>query len=153
MLKSFFRSCLALGLLSLSVPASAQLKYGTDFQSSDAVWTVTHIKVKPNMIPDYLEGIKQTWTASNDVAKQLGQIEDYAVYASELPNGGEYNLLLTVKFTNMAQYEKGRKEFKVFEEAWRKKLSEEKERTVVKTYPDMRTIVGEYMLRKVEFLK
>jgi len=113
---------------------------------------VTHVKVKSNMIPDY-QGIKQTWTASNDVAKEMGQIEDYSIYVSELPNSGDYNLLLTVKFANMAQYEKGRKEFKEFEEAWRKKLSEEKQRTIVKTYPEMRTIVGEYLLRKVEFLK
>jgi hypothetical protein len=153
MRKLIYRSCLMLAILSLGAPAFAQLKYGTDYTSSDAVWTVTHVKVKSNMIPDYLEGIKQTWTASNDVAKELGQIEDYSVYVSELPNSGDYNLLLTVKFANMAQYEKGRKEFKEFEEAWRKKLSEEKQRSIVKTYPDMRTIVGEYMLRKVEFLK
>ena len=153
MKKLIYGSCLALGILSLGVPATAQLKYGTDFTTSDAIWTITNVKVDSNMIPDYLEGIRQTWTASNDLAKQMGQIEDYSVLTSALPNGGDYNLILMVKFTNMAQYEKGRKEFKEFEEAWRKKLSEEKQRTIVKTYPNMRTIVGEYMLRKVDFLK
>ncbi len=153
MKKLICRTCLVLGVLSLGIPASAQLKYGTDYTTSDAVWSVTNIKVDSNMIPDYLEGIKQTWTASNDLAKQMGQLEDYSVYTSELAAGGDYNVTLMVKYTNMAQYEKGRKEFKEFEDAWRKKLTQEKERTIVKTYPNMRTIVGEYLMRQVQFLK
>ncbi|NQW05138.1 MAG: hypothetical protein HQ485_14115 [Acidobacteria bacterium] len=152
-MKILIRSCVTLCILSFAIPASAQLKYGTDFTTSDAIWTVTHVKVDTNMVPDYLEGIRQTWTASNDLAKQMGQIEDYSVYTTELAGSGEYNVMLMVKFANMAQYEKGRKEFKEFEEAWSKKLSEEKRRTIVKTYPNMRTIVGQYMMRQVQFLK
>jgi hypothetical protein len=45
-------------LAGLSGTALAQLKYGTDFTTSEAVWSVTHIKVKSNMIPYYLDGRK-----------------------------------------------------------------------------------------------
>ena len=99
-------------LAGLTGTAIAQLKYGTDFTTSDAVWSVTHIKVKSNMIPYYLEGIKQTWVTGNEVAKELGQLEDWAIYSSLLGDSGEYNLTLVVEFKDLAQYDKGRKEFK-----------------------------------------
>lgn len=136
----------------LSGTASAQLKYGTDFTTSDAVWSVTHVKVKSNMIPYYLEGIKQTWVTGNEVAKQLGQIEDWAIYSNILGDSGDYNLTLVVEFKDLAQYDKGRKEFKEFEKLWLEKISEEKREGIVKTYPEMREIVGEYLVRKLDFM-
>lgn len=68
----------------------------------------------------------------------------------QLPASGDYNLTLVITYKDLAQFDKGRKEFKAFEEAWLKKISEQKRREVVKTYPDMREIVGEYLMRKVE---
>jgi hypothetical protein len=143
---------LVFALAGLSGSALAQLKYGTDFTASDAVWSVTHIKVKSNMIPYYLEGIKKTWVTGNEVAKELGQLEDWAIYSSVLGDSGEYNLTLVVEFKDLAQYDKGRKEFKAFEELWLKKISEEKREEIVKTYPEMREIVGEYLVRKLDFM-
>lgn len=137
-------------LLIFGGNAFAQLKYGTDYTASDAVWSITHVKVKANMIPYYLEGIRQTWITGNEVAKELGQLEDYAIYESLLGEGGDYNLTLVVEFKDLAQYDKGRKEFKQFEEAWLKKISQEKREKIVQTYPDMREIVGEYLIRKIE---
>ena len=139
-------------LLSISGSAAAQLRYGTDFTTSDAVWSVTHVKVKSNMTPFYLEGIQQTWIAANDVAKDLGQIEDYAIYSSLLSDSGDYNLTLVIEFKDLAQYDSGRKNFEEFEAALNKRLSEEKRDTIVKGYPEMRTIVGEYLIRKLDFM-
>jgi hypothetical protein len=138
-------------LIGLSGTALGQLKYGTDFTTSDSVALVTHVKVASNMIPYYLEGIRQTWVTGNEVSKELGHIQDYAIYANELADSGHYNLTLVVMFEDMAQYEKGRKEFKEFEAAWLEKISESKREEIVKTYPEMRKIVGEYLSRKLEF--
>ena len=54
--------------------ASAQLEPFQDYDISDAIWIVTTVKVEPNMGDDYLEGIRETWVAGNEVAKELGQI-------------------------------------------------------------------------------
>ena len=151
MKKTLFFLLLVFAFTSLGGTAVAQLKYGTDFTTSDAVWSVTHIKVKSNMIPYYLEGIKQTWVTGNEVAKELGHLEDWAIYSSILGDSGEYNLTLVVEFKDLAQYDKGRKEFQEFEELWLKKISEEKREGIVKTYPEMREIVGEYLVRKLDF--
>lgn len=139
------------GVLLLQMPAAAQLRFGTDFTTSDTVWSVTNVKVKSNMMPYYLEGIKQTWVSGNEVSKELGQIEDWAIYQSMLPDSGAYNLTLVVQFKDLAQYDKGRVDYKQFEEAWLKKLSEEKREEIVGGYPEMRTIVGEYLVRAVDF--
>jgi hypothetical protein len=70
------KKLLAFGLaVALSAPASAQLKPYTDYTVSDSVSNVSTIKVKENMVEDYLQGIRNTWVASNAVAKQLGQDE------------------------------------------------------------------------------
>ncbi|MEM9288963.1 MAG: hypothetical protein AAGA36_11555, partial [Pseudomonadota bacterium] len=48
--------------------ASAQLEYYEDYEVSDAVWNVTTVKVDANMGDYYLEGLKQTWVAANEVS-------------------------------------------------------------------------------------
>jgi hypothetical protein len=136
---------------ALTTTALAQLKFGTDFTASDSVWSVTHVKVKSNMMPYYLEGIQQTWLAANEVAKEMGQVEDYAIYSNILTDSGDYNLTLVIEFKDLAQYDAGRKKYKEFEAALNKKLAEEKRESIVKGYPEMRTIVGEYLIRKIDF--
>ena len=42
------------------------------------------------MIDKYLEGLSKTWVTGNKVAMELGQIEGYSIYVSELPDSGEY---------------------------------------------------------------
>ena len=80
-------------LLSLvSTTAVAQLEPYTDYEISDAIWNITMVKVDPNMGDDYLEGIRDTWVASNKIAKELGQIEDFMIYRSQLTESGDANL-------------------------------------------------------------
>lgn len=63
-------------------PAAAQLQPWEDFEASDAVWSVTHVDLDPGTMGIYLEGLKFTWIAANEVDKELGHIEDYAIYAN-----------------------------------------------------------------------
>ena len=65
----------------------------------------------------YLEGIKQTWAASNDVAKELGQIEEYWIYRSDLPQSGDFNLLLVIKYANTADLAPNKERYDAFIEA------------------------------------
>ena len=142
--------CAVVGILGLTGTASAQLKYGTDFTTSDSLFSVTQVKVDSNMINHYLEGLKQTWVTGNEVSMELGQIESWDIYVSELPESGHFNVSLVVRFKDMAQYEKGRHNFAEFEKAWLKKISEEKREEIVQSYPNIREIVGEYLMRRVE---
>ena len=136
-------------LLMVSSTALAQLEPWTDYEVSDALWNITFIKVDPNMGDDYLEGLRDTWVAANRVAKELGQIEDFAIYRSQLPESGHVNLFLVVKFTDGRQLDPNKEEYDKFMKAWGE-ANRDKTREITKNYPSMRKITGEYMVRKID---
>ena len=129
--------------------ANADLTPWEDYEVSEAVWSVSTIKVDPNMGDAYLEGIKKTWVASNEVAKKLGQIEDYSIYRSDLPQSGDFNLLLIVKFANTADMAPNKARYEAFMKEWGA-MADETSEYAQKNYPGMREITGQYNLRKIE---
>ena len=138
----------ALLMLLLSQTALAQLEPWTDYEVSKELWSITLVRVHPNLDDDYLEGIKETWVASNEVAKELGQIEDYSIYRSELPQSGDVNLFLVVKFADSSQLEPNKERYDAFMKAWGEER-QQKNREITKNYPAMREITGEYMVREI----
>jgi hypothetical protein len=138
----------ALLLTFFAQSALAQLEPYKDYDTSDELWNITFIKVHPNMGDDYLEGLKETWVASNKVAKELGQIEDFAIYRSQLESSGDVNLFLVTKFANSDQLEPNKAEYDKFMKAWGA-ANEERTREIVKDYPGMREITGEYLVREI----
>jgi len=138
-----------LSLLATST-AFAQLKPYTDYDSSKELYNVTLIQVHPNMVDDYLEGLKETWVASNKVAMELGQIKDFAVYRSQLEQSGDANLFLVVEFADSSQLEPNKEAYDAFMKAWGD-ANEDRTREITKNYPAMREITGEYLLRKITF--
>lgn len=136
-------------LLMVSSTALAQLEPWTDYEVSDALWNITLVKVDPNMGDDYLEGLRDTWVAANRVAKELGQIEDFAIYRSQLPESGHVNLFLVVKYANSSQLDPNKEEYDKFMNAWGE-ANRDKTREITKNYPEMRKITGEYMVRKID---
>jgi hypothetical protein len=135
-------------LILVSQSALAQLEPWTDYEVSKELWNITLIRVAPNMGDDYLEGIKETWVASNEVAKELGQIEDYHIYRSQLPQSGDVNLFLVVKFTDSSQLEPNKAEYEKFMKAWGEERQQQN-REITKNYPAMREITGEYLVREI----
>ena len=91
--------------------ASADLEPWTDYEVSKGVSNVTTIKVDSNMIDKYLEGLRDTWVPANEVAKELGQIQGYGIYVSQLPNGGEFNVVLVVEFASSADMQPDKAEY------------------------------------------
>jgi hypothetical protein len=138
----------ALLLLFVSQSALAQLDPWTDYDISKELWSITMIKVKPNMTDDYLEGLKETWVASNKVAMELGQIENFHIFSSEVGASGDANLILVVKFSDSSQLEPNKAEYDRFMKAWGAER-EEQNREITKNYPAMREITGEYRVREI----
>jgi len=146
----FLKSVLGtLLLLMVSSTALAQLDPWTDYDISNELWNITLVKVDPNMGDDYLEGLRDTWVAANKVAKELGQIEDFAIYRSQLPQSGEVNLFLVVKYADSSKLDPNKAEYDKFMKAWGE-ANEDKTREITKNYPAMREITGEYMVRKID---
>ncbi|MEO5972415.1 MAG: hypothetical protein ABIP91_03525 [Sphingomicrobium sp.] len=143
----------ALGLaVAFSAPASAQLKPYQDYTVSDSVSNVTTIKVKENMVEDYLQGIRNTWVSSNAVAKRLGQMKDYKVYVSDLPNSGEFNVILVATFAKTDDLAPNKARYDAFMRAWGTANEAATRTTTTTVYPNLREITGEYLMREVTFM-
>ncbi|NNC36416.1 MAG: hypothetical protein EX271_08145 [Acidimicrobiales bacterium] len=141
-----------IGALAFAQPAFAQLEAYKDYDVKEATAIVTTVKVDSNMIDYYLEGLKTAWAPSNDVSKSLGQIEDYNIYVSQLPNSGDFNVILVVSFKNTADIGPSKERYEAFMAEWGSKRQKES-RTIAKTYPDIRTITGSYLMNEVTFNK
>lgn len=128
--------------------AFAQLTPFEDYDMSKELWNITLVKVDPNRGDDYLEGLSKTWVAANKVAMELGQIEDFAIYRSQLPQSGDVNLFLVVKFADSSQLEPNKEEYDKFMAAWGEDRQEQN-REITQNYPAMREITGEYLVREI----
>ena len=136
-------------LLTFSGAAFADLEPYKDYDVSDALWSVTTVKVDPNMGDAYLEGIERTWAASNQVAQELGQIESWSIFRSILPDSGYFNLLLVVKFANTSDLAPNKERYDAFMNEWGEERNKEVTEYSQKNYPAMRKITGEYLMREI----
>ena len=144
------RIALSALILSLSAsPVLADLEIYKDYDVSESFWSLQTVKVKSNMIDAYLEGLKKTWMSGCAVSKSLGQIEDCKIFVSDLPDSGDFNVLLITIFKNdeMAAPNKARYDAFVskFGAAQVKATTEQAQRD----YPAMREITGDYRLREL----
>jgi hypothetical protein len=136
--------------LVLAVNAQAFEVY-TDYTPSKEVWNVTMVKVNPNRIDDYLEGLKQTWQSGCDISKKQGTVLDCFVYISETAANSDFNMLLVMKFPNAASLDPNAEQFKAFQAAMRAQLAEDKQDKLVEGYEELRTFFGEQNFRRIEF--
>ena len=137
-----------LGVL-VSASAAAQLEVWEDYEVSDAVWSLTTVKLDPGTQDIYLEGLKSTWVAANEVAKSLGHIEDYAIYTNQAVASGEFDLLLVMKMPNTAAMAPSRERYNEFMEAWGQENMDASNAKVLELYNEIREIQGEYLIREL----
>ena len=129
--------------------ALADLTPWEDYEPSDAVYSVTTVKVDSNMGDAYLEGLRETWIPGNKISKELGQIEDWWIYRSDLPESGDFNLLLVVKFANTDDLAPNKAEYDRFMEAFTQEQSDRTTDYAQKNYPAMRELTGQYLMREI----
>ena len=140
---------LLLGLAIFASPASAQLQPWEDYEASDSVWIVTHVDLDPGTFGVYLEGLKSTWIAGNEVAKELGQIKDYAIYANQFGSADDFDLVLVVELEGTDDIAPNRERYEKFLEAYGQANIDKSNETVLELYNKIRRIQGNYLLREI----
>lgn len=142
---------IAAGTLSFASPVLAQLQVYEDYAPSDEVVEMTLVEVDQGQFDTYLEGLKGTWIAANDVAKSLGHIEDYAIYG--VPYGdGNFNLVLVIQYPSTEMVGPSRERYMEFLDAYGKANIDRGNTTVIELYNKIRQIKGTYMLREIEMM-
>jgi len=140
----------AVTLTTFAGSASADLEPWTDYDIGSTLSNVTTVKVDSNRIDTYLEGLKATWAPANDVAIELGQIESYSIYVSQLASSGDFNVILVVRMADAADMQPNQADYDAFMKKWGEENQKRSDEIVV-TYPDIRTITGEYLIREITF--
>mgnify|MGYP001821289530 FL=1 len=143
---------LLMGILLSSVASAAVADFEpwTDYELSEGITNVTTVKVDSNMIDNYLEGLSQSWAPANEIAKELGHIEGYWIHVSQLPNSGDFNVVLGIDFKDSAALQPDKAKYDAFMKAWGE-ANQARSDELVKMYPGIREIVGEYNMRSVTF--
>jgi hypothetical protein len=136
--------------LAFSINAQA-FEAHTDYTPSKEVWNVTMVKVNPNRIDDYLEGLKQTWQPGCEIGKKMGTVVDCFVYLSETAANRDFNLMLVMKFPSAAVSDPNAEQFKQLQTQIRAQLAQDKQDKIVEGYDDLRTFFGEQSFRRIEF--
>ena len=137
-------------LISAASTTLADFEPWTDYEVSDGITNVTTVKVDSNMIDKDLEGLSQSWAPANEIAKELGHIEGYWIHVSELPNSGDFNVVLGIDFKDSAALQPDKAKYDEFMKKWGE-ANQARSDELVKMYPDIREIVGEYNMRSVTF--
>ena len=140
---------LLLGFAVFASSASAQLQPWKDYEASDSVWIVTHVDLDPGAFGIYLEGLKSTWIAANEVAKELGQIKDYAIYANQFGSTDDFDLVLVVELEGTDDIAPNRERYEKFLEAYGQANIDKGNETVLELYNKIRRLQGNYLLRKI----
>ena len=148
-MQSFVKFVAALALVGGATPAIAQVEPYQDYTLSEGVSRVTTVKVKANMMDYYLEGLRKTWVPSAEASKKLGHIESYAIYISELPDSGDFNLMLAVRFANSSMLAPDKGRYDAFMREWGEANEDANAEITSNVYPDIREITGEYLVREL----
>ena len=129
---------------------------GETWNTSEAVYQVSTIDLEPNVDAQYLNQMKRTWGTNMKVLKAEGLIEDYHIYKSINQYDGDFDLLLVVRYKNLAMFDSNAKNNKRWDKAFakaREAVSDEESQKITATFPKMRTILDQKVMREITFIK
>jgi ABC-type branched-subunit amino acid transport system substrate-binding protein len=89
-----------------------------------------------------------SWVKAVKIQKELGGIKDWKIYGSDLPQSGDFNMILMVMFNSAADAEPNKKRYQKFMKKWGAK-NEKGSNKISATYPEVRTLTGEYRFREI----
>lgn len=142
---------IAAAALAASTPAAAQMEVYENYEPSEEVVEMTLVKIDEGQFETYLEGLKSTWVAANQVQKDLGYIKDFAIYG--VPYGeNDFNMVLVISFPSTEMIGPSKERYMAFLEAYGEANLDQANETVLELYNKIRKIQGTYMLREVNLI-
>ena len=89
-------------LISLFSFTALFAQAGETWTVGESVYQVSTIDLEPNVDPQYLNQMKKTWGNNMEVMKAEGLIEEYHIFRSINQYDGDFDLLLMIKYKNLA---------------------------------------------------
>ena len=122
-----------------------------DYVPSKEVYDMNFVHVTPGRLDDYLDGLKQTWLGTCELQKKYGTAIDCAIYASSTMANRDFNLILVVKRPSAAMSDPDEKRYHAIMDELHKQLAEDKQKKLVQSYDEMRTMFGQQEFRQLSF--
>ena len=129
---------------------------GETWTVGESVYQISTIDLEPNVDPQYLNQMKKTWGNNMEVMLAEGLIEEYHIFRSINQYDGDFDLLLMIKYKNLAILDSNPKNNKKREKAQakaREVISRDKANQITGTFPKMRTILDQKLMREITFKK
>lgn len=123
----------------------------SDLYNEGSVWSLTFVKLKPNVADDYLKGLNKTWKASMDEMKKENLIKSYKILKGNAANREDFDLLLMMEFDNYSDFDPNPDrdaKVKAIEKRIRDKMGDEFDKTVA-NYTTLRDITGTKVMREI----
>lgn len=146
MQKLFIAAGVAAVALSANVSAFEVFK---DYTPSKEIYNVVFVRVNPNRVDDYLEGLKRTWWNGCEVSKKLGQLEECSIFLSNTASNRDFNMILVQRFASGAELDPDQGDYDKFMSEFRKQLAEAEQDKIVEGYDEIRTFFGEQNFRRI----
>jgi hypothetical protein len=143
-------------LISLFTFTALFAQAGETWTVGESVYQISTIDLEPNVDPQYLNQMKKTWGNNMEVFKAEGLIEEYHIFRSINQYDGDFDLLLMIKYKNLAILDSNPKNNKKWDEATekaRKVISRDQTNQITGTFPKMRTILDQKLMREITFIK
>ena len=122
----------------------------------ESVYQISTIDLEPNVDAQYLNQMKRTWGSNMEVLKADGLVEEYHIFKSINQYDGDFDLLLMVKYKNLAMFDSNKKNNKQWDdvrEKMRKKISQDQTPEITSKFPAVRTILDQKLMREITFIK
>jgi hypothetical protein len=129
---------------------------GETWTVGESVYQISTIDLEPNVDPQYLNQMKKTWGNNMEVLLADGLIEEYHIFRSINQYDGDFDLLLMIKYKNLAILDsnpKNNKKWEKAQEKTREVISRDKTNQITGTFPKMRTILDQKLMREITFKK
>ena len=143
-------------IVALVAVSSLFAQPGETWNVGESVYRVSSIDLEPNVDAQYLNQIKRTWANTMEVLKAEGLVEDYQILRSINNYDGDFDLLLIIKYKNLATLDsnlKNNKKWDKAQEKARKITSQDQSQQITSTFPKMRTVRDEKFMREITFIK
>ena len=143
-------------LISLLSFTALFSQVGETWTVGESVYQISTIDLEPNVDPQYLNQMKKTWGNNMEVMLAEGLIEEYHIFRSINQYDGDFDLLLMIKYKNLAILDSNPKNNKKREKAQakaREVISRDKTNQITGTFPKMRTILDQKLMREITFKK
>lgn len=144
------RLFIAAGVAALALSANVSaFEVFKDYTPSKEIYNVVFVRVNPNRVDDYLEGLKRTWWNGCEVSKKLGQLEECSIFLSDTASNRDFNMILVQRFASGAELDPDQGDYDKFMSEFRKQLAEAEQDKIVEGYDEIRTFFGEQNFRRI----